>query len=378
MRPSNLLVIACIIAQSVFQTAFAQSDLPVDKQATAETVRLYHSLHSIVSRGFLFGHQDDLAYGMHWKYIAGNSDVKEVTGDYPGVYGWELGRLELGEKYNLDSVPFDQMKAFIRAGYQRGGVITISWHLNNPLTGKSAWDPAEGTVASVLAGGEKHNLYISWLDKVADFMLSLRGSRGELIPVIFRPFHELNGGWFWWGAGHCSPDQIRQLYQQTVSYLKDNRQVHNLLYAYNTDRFNSRAAYLERYPGDQAVDLLGFDIYQRSGGAAGNEGFVRDLDMMLNLLDGIAAEKGKIPAITEFGYNTLPDKTWWTKVLLPAIGNHSLAYALAWRNAGPKPGGQLEFYVPFKEQESAADFLQFYLAPRTLFQKDVAALGIYR
>jgi hypothetical protein len=42
---------------------------------------------------------------------------------------------------NLDSVPFDRMKQFIREGYERGGVITISWHLNNPLTGKSAWDP---------------------------------------------------------------------------------------------------------------------------------------------------------------------------------------------------------------------------------------------
>ena len=48
------------------------------------------------AKGFMFGHQDDLAYGVGWKYIPGKSDIKEVTGDYPAVYGWELGRIGIG------------------------------------------------------------------------------------------------------------------------------------------------------------------------------------------------------------------------------------------------------------------------------------------
>ena len=136
----------------------------------------------------MFGHQDDLAYGVGWKYDPGKSDIKEVTGDYPAVYGFELGRLELDHPVNLDSVPFDKMRGFIQDAYERGGVITLSWHLNNPLTGKTAWDPAPGTVASILPGGEKNDLYKSWLDKVADFILSLKGKNGEPIPVIFVRF----------------------------------------------------------------------------------------------------------------------------------------------------------------------------------------------
>src|SRR5215204_4459036 len=138
-------------------------ELPIDKKAIKETVNLYNNLKKLLKRGIMFGHQDALAYGVGWKYEKGRSDVKDVTGDYPAVYGWELGHLEIDHAVNLDSVPFNKMKGFIREAYDRGGVITLSWHLRNPLTGKTAWDAAPGTVASILPGGEKNNLYKSWL-----------------------------------------------------------------------------------------------------------------------------------------------------------------------------------------------------------------------
>ena len=85
--------------------------LPSDKKATKETIALYNNLKKLLNKGIMFGHQDDLAYGVGWKYEPGRSDIKDVTGDYPAVYGFELGRLELDHEVNLDSVPFDKMKA---------------------------------------------------------------------------------------------------------------------------------------------------------------------------------------------------------------------------------------------------------------------------
>src|SRR5215471_14694807 len=254
--------------------------------------------------------------------------------------------MELDQAQNLDSVPFDKMKGFIRDAYDRGGVITISWHLNNPLTGKTAWDPAPGTVASILPGGAKNELYKSWLDKVATFMLSLKGKKGEYIPVIFRPFHELNGSWFWWGKNHCTPEELKQLYRFTETYLRDQKNVHNLLYAFNTDRFHSKEEYLERYPGDEWVDVIGFDIYQR-----GNDSkeFVRTADSTLTILESIAKEKNKIPALTEFGNGRVQDNTWWTGSLWKAIAKHRISYALAWRNAGGNPKNP-DFFVPYRGQ----------------------------
>src|SRR5215471_6533578 len=183
---------SCLIFMCGYSMLTAQESL-CDKKATKETIALYKNLKRLLNKGIMFGHQDDVAYGVGWKYEPGRSDVKDVTGDYPAVYGFELGRLELDHAVNLDSVPFDMMKGFIRDAYDRGGVITISWHLNNPLTGKTAWDPSQGTVAAVLPGGEKNELYKSWLDRIAVFMLDLKGRHGEYIPIIFRPFHELNG-----------------------------------------------------------------------------------------------------------------------------------------------------------------------------------------
>ena len=267
------------------------------------------------------------------------------------------------------------MKQFIREGYERGGVITISWHLNNPLTGKSAWDPAPGTVASVLPGGTKNQLYKSWLNTIADFMLSLQDQKGNLIPVIFRPFHELNGNWFWWGKNHCTPEELKQLYRFTVTYLRDEKNVHNLLYAFNTDRFASQEEYLERYPGDDYVDVIGFDIYQRG---EGNEKFIQAVDKSLSTLESLAADRNKIPAMTEFGYGLLPDNTWWTSTLLKAVEPHHISFMLAWRNAGKKGDGSIEYYVPYKGQASAENFIQFYKSNKTLFQKDIAKEKLYK
>ncbi len=353
----------------------AQNSLPCDKQATPETINLYNNLKKSLDKGVMLGHQDDLAYGVNWKYEDGRSDIKDVTGDYPAVMGFELGRLELDHAVNLDSVPFDKMRLFIKDAYQHGSVITISWHLNNPLTGQTAWDPSpKETVASILPGGEKNALYNSWLDKVAAFFLSLKGNNGEYIPIIFRPFHELNGSWFWWGGKNCTPDEIKQLYQYTEKYLRDTKGVHNLLYAFNTDVFHTADEYLERFPGDDFTDVLGFDTYQRNG----NEQFMQSANNMLATLDSIAFAHNKIPALTEFGYGSLPDSTWWTNVLLPVLKTHTTAYALAWRNAGKKKDGSTEFYMPYKGQASEKDFIAFCNDEKILLQKDAAKEKLYQ
>jgi glycosyl hydrolase family 26 len=283
----------------------------------------------------------------------------------------------LGWTYNLDSVPFEKTRQFIREAYDRGGVITLSWHLNNPLTGATAWDNKPGAVASILPGGEKNALYKVWLDRVADFLSSLKGKNGESIPIILRLFHELNGGWFWWGKGQCSPDEMKQLWHYTIHYLKNEKNIHNLLYAYNTDKFNSGSEYIERYPGDDIIDILGFDIYQ-AGALRENAAFTTFLSRDLDLIDSIAAAHHKIPAMTEFGCNLLPDSTWWTKVFYPAIASHQIVYVLAWRNAGKKQSGNAEYYVPYPGAVSASDFKEMPLTGKILFENGIRLKNIYK
>lgn len=169
-------------------------------------------LQKLLNKGIMLGHQDDPVYGTTWKWDEGKSDVLLTTGDYPAVMGFDLGKLELDSKENLDGVSFDRMRKEIIAQNERGGIVTLSWHPWNPVTGENAWDPKGDAVAAILDGGAQQQKFDGWLKKVSDFILSLKTNDGKLVPVIFRPWHEMNGGWFWWGASSCTPAQYNQLY----------------------------------------------------------------------------------------------------------------------------------------------------------------------
>ena len=113
----------------------------------------------------LFGHQDALLYGHSWR--AGNgdaldrSDIRDVCGRHPAVLGLDLGGIEIQDAENLDGNPFDLMKEAAVKHHERGGIVTFSWHLRNPLTGGDSWDVSSAeVVASVLEGGEKHEMFM--------------------------------------------------------------------------------------------------------------------------------------------------------------------------------------------------------------------------
>lgn len=359
----NILLILTSVAQ-------AASPVPSDPKATKETVKLYQNMLLLQKKGLMFGHQDDLAYGKGWIYEEGRSDVRDVCGDYPAICGWELGHLELGDAYSLDSVHFDRIKGWIKTTYERGGINTISWHLRNPLTGGTAWDiSSKEVVASILPGGSKHDLFVQYLNKVADFMLSLKTDKGTYIPVFFRPYHEHTGSWFWWGKNLCTPEQYKALWRFTVNYLRNNRNIHHLLYAYSTGNIPDVAEYLERYPGDDLIDLLGFDNY--------GEGtrYALALKNAVTIVTTLASEKGKIAAVTEAGGKIAQNTDWWTGTLLEALRPFDISYVLVWRNPAKKPQ---EAYAPYNGHPSSANFVQFYNDPRTLFLKDIQKENIYR
>lgn len=351
-----------------------------DTAADDRTKMFFKQLLKLQERYTVFGHQDALAYGVGWKGISGNSDVKAVTGDYPGLYGWDIGHLEMQKEANLDNVSFRDMKKYIREGFERGGIITISWHLRNPLTGGSAWDTAKGTVASVLPGGNRHEIFKTWLDQVAGFMHDLKDKYGKPIPVLFRPFHELTGNWFWWCKNVCTPDEFKALWRFTVSYLREQKKVHHLLYVYNTAGFTSESDFMASYPGDDMVDVVSFDQYQhKTGTGADRQGFIDDMKRKLTILCQVASRRNKIAALAETGLETVPDRQWWTAVLWPVIKDFSLAYVLVWRNHGYMPSiRRMHYYAPYPGQQSAQDFKKMTKYPRMLLEKGIRKINVYQ
>jgi mannan endo-1,4-beta-mannosidase len=337
--------------------------MPADSQAVQSAVDLYGFLKRMTGKGTMIGHQDALAYGMGWKGDEFRTDINDVCGDFPAVFGWDLGHI--GDSVNIDGVPFDRMRQWAIEVHLRGGINTCSWHVRNLVTGTNAWDITP-CVAAVLPGGDRHAAFLEKLDLVAAFFQSLRTSDGEPVPVIFRPWHEMSGGWFWWGTNSCTPEEYKSLFRFTEDYLRNTKKIHNLLYAYSTDAVKTATEYMAFYPGDDYIDILGFDDY---GGMKDRESSSRTV-ALLDILDSIATVRSKPFAMTETGLETIPDSTWFTGVVLPVIkadaSTRNTCWVLFWRNGRPD-----HFYAPFPGHPSAPDFIKFREDEATWFLSDI-------
>ena len=182
----------------------------------------------------------------------------------------------------------------------------------------------------------------------------------------------MNGSWFWWGERHTTPAEFVQLWQFTVRYLRDEKGVHHLLWAYCPDLFDTRGGYLTRYPGDRYVDLMGFDdYYDFYGDNRSPEMFTEQL----RVLGQLAGERDKLAAVTETGLEGIPDSTWWTDTMLQSLKADSLTrrivYVMAWRNAHDIEG---HFYAPYPGHSSAPNFRTFANDPFVHLADDLPPL----
>lgn len=372
MKKINVIIVIMLFAgiSCVKKTSSDNKELISITPRTTETENLLQNLKEISTKGFMFGHQDDPLYGVYWEGDSGRSDIHSVVGDYPAVMGFDIGKIEHRSDKNIDNVLFTIIREEIIRHYKRGAMITISWHVDNPLTGGDSWDVSSSEVVrAILPGGSNHDLFLDWLDRAAVFFNTLITEDGTKIPILFRPWHEHTGSWFWWGKNLCTVDEYNALWEMTRSHF-DSAGVDNLLYSYSPDMQGPGEIYMERYPGDEYVDLLGIDGYHRNN-EEGTEYFVSKLDSILSFMTEEGVRRNKPIAITETGLESIPISDWWTEVLLPLTNRYPISYVLVWRNARERPN---HYYAPYPGQKSETNFVKFYDNPRTLFSKDISSL----
>jgi len=344
-----------------------------DKNATTETKALYANLWNIKTKGFMFGHQCDLMYGRYWYGDEGGSDTKAVCGDYPGVYASNLSEC-IDDRYadNPDENAL-RIKTIIEA-YDRGMVNLVSTvNLNNPLTGGDCYDNSSDQVLSeILKEGSATNIkYKIWLDRLADIVNNLRGSDNKLIPLVFRIFHEHTQTWPWWGKNCATDAEFIAAWRYTIQYLRDTKNVHNLIYAISPQMDTSidEDYYLYKYPGDEWVDFLGGDCYQ------GLNPTIFSYNM--RILHKISTDKTKPCGITETGVEGFTSATYWTdNIYLPSVGKE-MSMIVTWRNAyvGLDESNKHYFSV-YPGHPSEADFVKMYNSDLTYFCNDLPNMYI--
>jgi len=343
----------------------------VDATATEETVALFYNLKKLSKTRFAIGQQD--AFNAFYNDASGISDIKKTTTHDPALLGSDFMFITDKENNGQPSNWFHQQEVIItddaKEAYTKGMINTFCWHLREPYHENSfyAADMTETEKAnafrSILPGGANHAWFKLKLDKVAEVVSSLKDTNGQLIPIIFRPFHEFDGSWFWWGANYCSPEEYKTAYKFVVDYLKNTKGVHNILYAFSPDNsYTDSNAYLSRYPGDDYVDILGMDNY----GDFNNQGQTgaSTANTKLKMISGLAITKVKIAALTETGYQVTaanaPVNGWFSNYLYNALTENDvqLSFVMFWNNS------QNAYYVPTPSNPNATDFTNFVAKPK--------------
>jgi len=344
----------------------------VDPDATAATRSLFSYLADVRGEQILVGHQHTTSIGL--TFAAGDgttSDVATTYGDFPAVFGWDTLILT-GHEHpgRLDATRQENIAAFadhVEKAHAIGAVQTISAHMENFVTGGSFYDTSGDALRAVLPGGDRNAELNAYLDDIATLAGEIRDEDGELIPVVFRPWHENAGSWFWWGAAFGSPGEYKELFRYTVEYLRDVKGVSNFLYSFSPGSGfgGNEDVYLRTYPGDEFVDVLGYDAYDDTGSDAFLDGLVADLGMIADLADA----RGKVSAYTEFGVtggvgtSGASPEAWFTKVLAAIQADPRAsrsAYLQTWANFDT---GQ--HFVPVGDDALVADFQAFVDDPFT-------------
>lgn len=307
----------------------------------------------------LFGHHEGMLYGIKWKELDNMSDTKLAIGKHPQLSGYELSGIEKNAPKNINGIPFDIIKKSIKENYNKNGVSIFTWHMDNPFNDGDSWNVNNVDLNELLPGGKYHEKYKKNMNSFVKFMKSLEiGDFKD--KILFRPFHEANGKWFWWGQLSYNNDEaFRKLWMWTNRYIKSFPKLKDLQFVYSTDRVKTKEEYLSRCVlNEDVVDLLAFDSYQVDD--AEKDSFKNALSLSCSIVAEIAEENGLPYAISEIGYDQIPDKNWWTETLEPMINEYNFKFVMLWRNAGYlTKTHKYHYYIPFKGDISYNNFVDF-------------------
>jgi mannan endo-1,4-beta-mannosidase len=378
-----------------------------DSDATDEAKNLYAYLKAAGKTEYvIFGHQNDTHHKAGGSYPGSTySDSKDLTGSIAGVAGIDTlslignefpGKVSASdERYDADPVKGSANVSLDAA--KNGAAITLSAHMPNfslvyekgknsdgawDFTGYTPNDISGNVMQRILPGGDLNEVFNAYLDVVSSYASILQE---EGVPILFRPFHENNGGWFWWGAASSTPENFKSVFKYTVDYMK-KKGIHNMLYVYSPNGpFSSAENYLERYPGDAYVDIIAFDYYQngQTSEEATKAWISGAFASTVRLVEAVAEERGKLPAVSEMGIITgtsLNDgRNWgciaetgnthldWFNSVLDEVSPSSMSYMLAWADFDT---GNFDMTYRINEtrgHEMSNSFIRFYNDPRSVF-----------
>ena len=296
----NLIVFIFFIFISAH--LFSQSFEPVNPNASTEAKQLLKYLYSINGTHILSG-QHNFNESMN----RFNDSVKSITGKYPAVWGTDF--IWDWKKDNGHAI-VDECIQRNKEGY----IITLMWHQGRPTDEPPfGWkESIQGKLTDdqwkelVTPGTTLFDRWLAQIDIVAGYLKQLDDAH---VPVLWRPYHEMNGIWFWWG-NKKGKDGIAKLWAMMYDRYVNHFHLNNLLWVWGANGprdipGDEAYPYKDFYPGSNYIDVLGADVYHMDYEQ-------RDYNELLDLAKGkliALTECGELP--NEFILNAQPKWAWF-------------------------------------------------------------------
>ena len=301
----NLLKIGTVLLLTGFMPALVFSidnpRKPVTPKASPEAVALLDLFYNISGKYILTGqHNFPNIKDRNTKF------AKEYTGETPVIFSTDWGFAKEDDKDSYLARP-EIVKEAIRQN-QLGSIITICWHAVPPTSKEPVtFQPVRGADPQKLASVQGQltdqqfkdiltrgtPLYKSWcaqVDSVAGYLKKLQDAH---VPVLWRPYHEMNGSWFWWG-GRTGKYSTKALYLQIYDRLVKYHKLNNLVWVWSVDRPNKpEMQFSNFYPGNDYLDILALDVY----GSDFKQDYYDSLDVLSKGKPLVLGEVGNPPAL---------------------------------------------------------------------------------
>lgn len=269
----------------------------VNPNADENTKRLYKFLCDIYGKYSLAGQ-----YADEGRASSEYEKITAKTGKTFAVLGLDMGNYSLGSKaHGAESKTVEYAYDWYK---NAGGIVQLCWHWTTPEdyavnSGDQPWYSSfykEGSKLDLdkIMNGEDDAAYQLLMDDIDNMANELARLRDAGVPVLWRPLHEAAGGWFWWG--NCEPESYKKLWNVMYDKMTNEHNLTNLIWVWN----GQDPAW---YPGDETVDINGWDIYAGNHVDSSQSG--RFDDMATNY-----GTKTKLIALTENGCVMDPDKVF--------------------------------------------------------------------
>jgi mannan endo-1,4-beta-mannosidase len=250
MTPTRLLLFCVFSACSAANALLAASVTPANPKSTVQTQAVLNyisGLEAKTEKRLLSGQFTD--FGDNGK-ISLLEPINRRNGHWPALAGFDYVDFVSGSgglaTHGANQNAIEYWKA--------GGLVTVGVHLYNPANPKKGGLRDKGVnLNDLLQPGPTHDAWMTELDTLAAGLQELKDAG---VVVLWRPFHEMNGEWFWWGAK--PPADFIKVWQHMFRYFTDTKKLDNLLWVYGPNHRDNANDY---YPGDHFIDLVGLDAY---------------------------------------------------------------------------------------------------------------------